>query len=212
MRQNKTISSSMALKLDHGKLKPAYLSAPLARMLSATRSGFNSDTDTIWKVAGAEQANQARLHVYGFLDFPTEDRHRVMEEIEHLILAFQAADDAFCDWQGLDPDTVDDQVRGLSAAFESEVLRVREFGAIKYSADNWKLGFSYKRGLNAALRHLNAFIGGEELDGESGLSHLAHAGCSLEHVIWTYDRLPREVWDDRFKGAIVTDETSRSVV
>lgn len=202
----------MALKLDTGKPKPGYLCAPLVRMLSATRSGFNSDTDTIWKVDGVEQANAARLHVYGFLDFPTEGRHRVMEEIEHLILAFQAADDAYCDWMGLNPDAVDDQIRGLSAAFEAEVLKVRDFGAIKYSADNWKLGFSYKRGLNAALRHLNAFIGGEALDSESGLSHLAHAGCSLEHVIWTYDRLPREKWDDRFKGAIVTEETNRSVV
>jgi hypothetical protein len=49
------------------------------------------------------------------------------------------------------------------------------FGAQKYAPYNWAKGFSWSR-LHAALqRHLMAWWAGEELDPESGLSHLDHA-------------------------------------
>jgi hypothetical protein len=49
----------------------------------------------------------------------------------------------------------------------------------------------------ALLRHLFAWWRGEELDPESGLSHLAHAGCCLMFLM----EYRRNGWgtDDRFK-------------
>ena len=53
--------------------------------------------------------------------------------------------------------------------------QVYTFGAKKYGRDNWKLGTDYHEFYGSALRHLFAFWGGEDIDPESGLSHLAHA-------------------------------------
>ena len=53
------------------------------------------------------------------------------------------------------------------------------FGATKYSANNWKNGIEYSRLIGSAMRHITAFNRGEDMDPESGLSHLAHAGCCV---------------------------------
>jgi len=53
------------------------------------------------------------------------------------------------------------------------------YGANKYSADNWSNGFEYRRLIGAALRHINAFNSGEDLDPESGLSHISHGLACL---------------------------------
>jgi len=76
------------------------------------------------------------------------------------------------------------------------VSRVRMFGAKKYARNNFKItGFKYTRSLAAALRHIYAFLNGEDNDPESGLSHLGHAICSLEHCI--YDSVHHKENDDR---------------
>lgn len=66
----------------------------------------------------------------------------------------------------------------------SEVVRVMEFGAEKYSRDNWKKVVPNVRYLKAAFRHLIKYAGGEKLDSESGLNHLAHCVCCLLFLIW----------------------------
>ncbi len=53
--------------------------------------------------------------------------------------------------------------------------QVYTFGASKYGRNNWKLGTEYHEFYASALRHLFAFWGGEDIDPESGLSHLVHA-------------------------------------
>lgn len=76
------------------------------------------------------------------------------------------------------------------------VSRVREFGAKKYARNNFKItGFKYTRSLAAALRHIFAYLGGENNDPESGLSHLGHAICCLEHCIYDSKHHPEN--DDR---------------
>lgn len=60
-----------------------------------------------------------------------------------------------------------------------EIGKVFDFGARKYSPHNWRGGFRWSRLYDAVLRHLFAWIGGEDKDPESGLSHLAHAACGL---------------------------------
>lgn len=64
-----------------------------------------------------------------------------------------------------------------------EIAKVLGFGAKKYDAHNWRNGFKWSRLLGAALRHIVAYIGGENKDPESGLSHLAHAGCCIMFLI-----------------------------
>lgn len=61
-----------------------------------------------------------------------------------------------------------------------EVARVLDFGARKYAPDNWRHVRPFRsRYLAAALRHLAAYQGGQELDPETELPHLAHATCCL---------------------------------
>lgn len=59
-----------------------------------------------------------------------------------------------------------------------EVARVMEYGAKKYARGNYRAGFSYTRTLGALLRHVYAFLRGEDKDPETGLSHMAHACCN----------------------------------
>ena len=59
------------------------------------------------------------------------------------------------------------------------VARVLDFGKKKYAAHNWRQGIAISRLLDAALRHILAFNGGEDIDPESGLPHLDHASCCL---------------------------------
>lgn len=71
-----------------------------------------------------------------------------------------------------------------------EVAAVWTFGQRKYAAFNWRAGngFAWRRPVAAALRHIYAWLRGEDLDPESGLSHLAHAICCLSMVI-TYAKI-----------------------
>lgn len=78
-----------------------------------------------------------------------------------------------------------------------EVVKVLEFGSVKYAAHNWRLGrgLGTLRVLNSALRHLFSYIGGERTDPESGLSHLAHATCNLLFAIY-YDKYKEKFIQD----------------
>jgi dATP/dGTP diphosphohydrolase len=67
----------------------------------------------------------------------------------------------------------------LSPYFLSGISEVLAFGAVKYEPYNWARGITYRRVYAALLRHLFAFWGGENLDEETGLHHLWHAGCCL---------------------------------
>lgn len=74
----------------------------------------------------------------------------------------------------------------VSSELMTELALVRQFGSAKYARDNWKLGFKYNRSIAAALRHIMAFKDGEDLDPESGLTHIGHALASLEHLLYDY--------------------------
>lgn len=63
---------------------------------------------------------------------------------------------------------------------EAQVFR---FGGNKYGRNNYKKGMQWTRLLDAALRHIYAYANGEDKDPESGISHLAHARCSLAMVL-----------------------------
>lgn len=54
------------------------------------------------------------------------------------------------------------------------LVKVLEFGAEKYSRDNWKTGLDPKEILDSLSRHLFSLIDGEEYDKESGEHHIGH--------------------------------------
>lgn len=77
-----------------------------------------------------------------------------------------------------------------------EIVKVLTFGAAKYTDRNWEKGINYGRVYGALMRHMQAFWRGEDIDPESGLSHLSHAGCCLFFLL-TYDRRGMVEFDDR---------------
>lgn len=66
------------------------------------------------------------------------------------------------------------------------IVKVITFGANKYTDNGWQdvVTKSPDRYYAAALRHLAAWRGGEKLDPESGLPHLACAACNLVFLMW----------------------------
>lgn len=73
---------------------------------------------------------------------------------------------------------------------------VLAFGAEKYAAHNWRKGISKTRLIAAALRHLFAYLRGEDKDLETGLSHAAHAMCCCMFLLGLEHRAD---FDDRWK-------------
>lgn len=69
-----------------------------------------------------------------------------------------------------------------------EVIKALEFGAKKYSVDNWKrVAGARTRYYDAAWRHIDKWWGGEAYDngdGGSGCHHLANAICCLIFLLW----------------------------
>lgn len=61
--------------------------------------------------------------------------------------------------------------------------QVLGFGEGKYGRHNWREGMEWSRFIDAALRHIQAWNEGEDLDPETGLSHLAHAACCLDFLM-----------------------------
>jgi hypothetical protein len=62
----------------------------------------------------------------------------------------------------------------------AEIVKVLTFGARKYAPNNWRyVPEARDRYFSALHRHMQAWWGGEKLDPETGLPHLAHAGCCL---------------------------------
>lgn len=73
----------------------------------------------------------------------------------------------------------------LPIAAVAEVVKVLDFGARKYSVDNWQLVDDAKRRYTDALwRHFVAWQRGESHDSESGAHHLGHVACNALFLLW----------------------------
>ncbi len=77
-----------------------------------------------------------------------------------------------------------------------EVVKVLDYGATKYGRYNWRKGMSWSRLIDATLRHVFAWVDGEDNDKESELSHIAHAACNLLFLLQYKVDYPEK--DDRF--------------
>jgi len=89
------------------------------------------------------------------------------------------------------------QVELLSPLWLTGVGQVLTFGARKYAAHNWRKGIARSRLLGACLRHLFAYLGGEDRDPETGLLHLYHASCCLMFAAELHETRPD--LDDRYR-------------
>jgi hypothetical protein len=63
------------------------------------------------------------------------------------------------------------------------IVKVLAFGAGKYAPRNWEKGMAWSRCFSALQRHLTKWWEGEDLDPETGYSHLWHAGCCIVFLI-----------------------------
>lgn len=63
-------------------------------------------------------------------------------------------------------------------------VRVLEFGANKYSDDNWKKGLERKEILESAFRHIVELMDGENNDEESGLHHAGHVIANMMFLLY----------------------------
>ena len=78
-----------------------------------------------------------------------------------------------------------------------DMVRVLEFGAKKYSRDNWKKGLKTTEVVDSMLRHIYAYLEGEDLDPESGINHTGHIMCNA--MFLSHMHLFRKDMDTRCK-------------
>jgi hypothetical protein len=82
----------------------------------------------------------------------------------------------------------------------TEIAKVFGFGADKYGINNWREDgdhTSWLRTYSSIQRHLNAWHAGEDLDPESGSSHLTHAATQL--IILMIHQMEHPEVDNRYK-------------
>jgi hypothetical protein len=78
------------------------------------------------------------------------------------------------------------------------VAEVAGYGSRKYARLNFMKGYAWSLSYDAMQRHLHAFWGGTDIDAESGLPHLAHAGW---HALALLAFMQRGLGtDDRYKN------------
>lgn len=94
------------------------------------------------------------------------------------------------------------------------VVDIMEYGANKYSRDNWKK-VPRDEYLKAGLRHIVAVLEGEETDKESGFNHLDHAVCNMIYAAYqrtkTEQFQPGEVVDMDVEDIVFEDRFTPEV-
>lgn len=82
-----------------------------------------------------------------------------------------------------------------------EVAMVQLYGQQKYGDFyNYKKGMELSRNASCAMRHIADYMDGQDMDVESGRSHLAHAACRLLFML--ENLADGTAVDDRYKKSL----------
>lgn len=76
------------------------------------------------------------------------------------------------------------------------MVDVLEYGTKKYSPNNWKKGLNTTDVFDSLMRHLIAYLSGEDNDIESGLPHTGHILCNA--MFLAYMERFNKTFDNRF--------------
>lgn len=91
----------------------------------------------------------------------------------------------------------------LPPAGIAAVAMVQAYGHKKYKDfNNYRKGMEASRQASCAMRHIMAYMDGEDADKESGESHLAHAACRLLFMLQNLN--DKVLIDDRYKKPIIS--------
>lgn len=78
-------------------------------------------------------------------------------------------------------------------------VRVLMFGCKKYAPFNWQKGMAITWHQESLMRHLTASMSGEDIDPETGETHMSHIMCNAMFIEWTLKN--RKDMDDRPKAS-----------
>lgn len=67
----------------------------------------------------------------------------------------------------------------IDMVFLRGLLKLLEFGAIKYAPNNWRKGLIFSETVDSIERHLDKWKSGEEIDSDSGCHHLDCVGFGV---------------------------------
>jgi hypothetical protein len=133
------------------------------------------------------------------LCIPCQSVTNVSDEPEEVLYSSMPVAPVAGDWSSTAAATAEANARGEGYKADSEkrdwtilpwesledVVKVLEAGARKYARDNWqRVPDGGPRYIRAAFRHLVARARGEVLDADTGLPHLACAGCCVLFAAW----------------------------
>ena len=88
------------------------------------------------------------------------------------------------------------EVSQLDPRFVLALADMMTKSAKKYGKYNWALGQEYHTPFDSCQRHLLKWIGGEDVDDESGMSHLLHAAANIM-IMWTSQEMDKKELDTR---------------
>jgi uncharacterized protein YuzB (UPF0349 family) len=70
------------------------------------------------------------------------------------------------------------------------MVRVLEYGCLKYSKNNWKKGMPASQIIESMLRHTFKLLEGELVDPESGIEHVGHIQCNAMFLAYVLKEKP----------------------
>lgn len=73
-------------------------------------------------------------------------------------------------------------------------------GALKYDANQYRLGYEWSKSYAALQRHANQFWGGEDFDEETGSNHMAAVAWHALTLLTFFEEHPQ--FDDRYKTEV----------
>jgi Domain of unknown function (DUF5664) len=115
------------------------------------------------------------------------------------LMSTQAIKDYYT--QQTTPGVKNDQDKPSMSSIPTEAMwqmgQALGYGAKKYGDNNYRQGMKVSRQLAAAVRHIYQHLGGQDIDEESGNTHIGHALASLAMAAYTLANHPE--MDDRYQ-------------